>query len=212
MVTGRLPRETSVPAQSWFDALTDWIDRGPKRRYAVYLAIFAASAHDELRDLLDLTPGDVARWRTLVTTTPAGSTLAFGLVGGAVAASLLLPLAQRPELGLFDSAIAAAAHGVLLGLTCFVIATYMRRAAYRSSRSRRLHHEHLRVDLLRPGPLFSQTGVIARGGATLVAYSVLWILTAPGAFEHPGFIVMAIVVNAIAVILWLIQRTLQGWL
>lgn len=161
-----------------------------------------ASAHEELRDLLDVTPDEFSTWRARITNTPAGPTIAIGAFGGASITMLLLPLLQRPELGLFATPVAGTAHFALLALTSFVIATYLCRAAYRMVWTRRLHETHLKVDLLRPEPLFAQTGVLARGGLTLMGYSLLWILTAPGAFEHVGFVVMATVVNVIAVSLY----------
>ena len=250
MATGQASAASAVHAPSWFDALADWIDRGSRRRFWVYGAVFfaclclvfgpgwiaregadlhlvpfhlvlagtaaymlffmhatrrwLARGHDLLADLVDMSPEEFHAWRLKITTTPAAPTLAFGIAAGAGATLLLLPLARRPELGLFQSPGATVAHLALLAFTSFVIATYVCRAGYRTVWSRRLHEAHLKVDLLRPEPLFAQTGVLARGGSTLIAYTVLWIVTAPGAFEHLGFVVTAGIVNAIAVLLYLV--------
>lgn len=80
----------------------------------------------------------------------------------------------------------------------------MCRSLYRIVEVRRLHARHLRVDLFRPEQLFSQTGVAARGGLTLIVYTLAWVATVPGRLENLGFVVLASLINIAAVSLYVV--------
>lgn len=158
----------------------------------------------EIAHLVDLDADDFARLRRRITTTPTIPTLLVSAAFAVVGTLLLMPLAERPQLGLFGNRWAAVAHGALLVSTSFVIGTFVCRSIYRIAEMRRLHTHHLRVDVFHPEPLFSQTSVAARGGLTLILYTLAWIATVPGGLENFGFIALATLINLFAVALYVI--------
>lgn len=178
---------------------------------AVYMAYFMhltkrgfdASLRD-IGHLTDLDAHDFARIRRRITTTPAVPTLLVSVAFAAVGTVLLMPLAARPELGLSETYWAAVAHGTLLFVTSFMIGTFVCRSVYRIAEMRKLHAHHLRVDLFHPELLFSQTAVAARGGLSLILYTMAWIATLPGGLENIGFVVLATLINTFAVALYII--------
>lgn len=178
---------------------------------AAYMAFFMHltkrgfdASLQEIEHLVELGACEFARLRRRVTTTPAIPTLVTSVAFAVVGTLLLMPLATRPELGLFATRWATVTHGTLLVVTSFVIGTFVCRSIYRIAEMRRLHTQHLRVDIFHPEPLYSQTAVAARGGLTLILYTLAWIATVPGGLENVGFVALAMLVNIFAVALYVV--------
>lgn len=145
-------------------------------------------AFDETRDSYD-------RLAQRLSNSPARGTLVAGLAGLLVYGLLFLLLGQEPPaLRLATSPLAMVFDRLYIAAGWFAIGTFFYRAIHIARTISQIYAGCTQVDLLKPYPLYAFSSPMARTALSILAYTNLFALVAPGLSHQP--LLFAVLITA----------------